>query len=757
MASYIDQPLTVNPRRAEGLIDLWRNAARHKYLFSAITCTFFAAGCLYVLVATPQYRADALLRLQSTQGSSISALSGVSGTMTADQSANDESDILRSRTIVGDAIAETGAEVSVETASYFPLFGRFLATRRSGTDELAPPFLGLSSYAWGGELLRPGVFELPSAVLGRPFSVVAGEAGEWTLFDGAGAQLAQGHTGELVTFNVATPDGNGTGKLRIDILRARPGVKFLIRRQPLQAVYANVDKQLKTSVTSEDTATREPSLIRLSYQAENPIAAQIMVNAIVKALLKRDVELRADQVQRSLDFLRGRLPGLKQDLEAAEDRLNDFRTKTRIIDMEQQSAALVSRMNALADRETTLQLDLVDRQEKYMPDTPAYQVAQSQLQQVQRELADTAKAAANLPSTQREYVRLSRDVAVSTQLYTSVLTNTQQLEVAAASTAPGIAVVDWAIAPESQSWPRNGLILLGSLLGGLFVSAAIVQLVSRNRKEFLTPEELDDVSVLPRLAVVAESAAQLKGGATVPKIGAPVRLLAMNNPTDPSVEALRSLRSSLRPLLADAQGQMKHKVILFTGPTRGVGKSFVASNFAYLLAETGANVLLIDADLRQGKLGLLVHGENRMGLAEVLEFGAPVEDAIIRLEESGLWMLDAGAESPANPAELLGRPAFRELLATLRERYDFVVVDSPPVLPVSDALSIAAQGSDLVLVVSRADVTGARQLEETVRRLLNSGAKVGGHIFNGFSPGGYGEREEYGFNNGKRKGNTGYY
>jgi tyrosine-protein kinase Etk/Wzc len=203
-------------------------------------------------------------------------------------------------------------------------------------------------------------------------------------------------------------------------------------------------------------------------------------------------------------------------------------------------------------------------------------------------------------------------------------------------------------------------------------------------------------------------------------------------------------------LLAGADGEMTSKIILFTGPTQGVGKSFVSSNFAYLLAETKASVLLIDADMRQGRLSSLLHSQRGAGLAEVLGGTAELEEAITSVDQSSLSILHAGASAPSNPSELLGRPAFQEMLATLRERYDFVVIDSPPVLPVSDALSIAAQGCDLVLLVSRADYTGARQLEETLRRLENVGAKVVGHIFNGFLPGRYGEREEYGLNIARR-------
>ncbi len=784
MLSYNMRPaMTPVPQRGDGLVDLWRSVVRHKTLLGAVTGTCCAAGVLYVLLATPQYRAEALLRVQSKAGTSISALSDVSGSMAADASANDESDVLTSRSVVSAAIAQTGAETVVETKSHFPLIGSYLASRHASDNELAPSLFGLDDYAWGGERLKPGVFTVPESAYKAKFRVVAGPAGRWTLYDKDDRQLAQGRVGETVPFQVSTPEGQAPGELRIDTLRARPGISFELRKYSQQMTFDNVIARLRTSIPPRESSLRDPSLIHLSYQAESPLLAQAMVNAIIKTYQQRDVERRAAQAQTSLDFLKQRLPALKQDLETAERRLNAFRTQTGTVDMAQQNTALITRMSRLEEQQTTLQLALDAAQHRYKPDNENYQSALTQLNQVKREIADTSKIAANLPTVQRQYVELARDVAVTTQLYTSVLTNAQQLEVAAASTPPGVAVVDWAVAPEKQSWPRAWIVLLGSIFGGLFISTVSIYLIALNRRELRSPEEIDQFSQLPRLAVIARSTAQLRQDVrALTHNAAPAKLLAMTSPTDPSIEALRSLRNSVRAMLSGAPVPMVHaglggglnslnpmngmpfgttttmmnsryvasaddrhgKVILFTGPTQGVGKSFVSSNFAYLLAETRASVLLIDADMRQGRLRHLVDGRTGPGLAEVLEGSAHVDEAIVSLG-GGLSMMDAGAFYPENPAELLGRPAFQETLSMLRDIYDYVVIDSPPVLPVSDALSIAMHDCDLVLLVSRADRTGARQLEETLRRLENVGAKVGGHVFNGFAPGRYGAREEYGF------------
>ncbi|RKF43561.1 hypothetical protein BCY88_06180 [Paraburkholderia fungorum] len=720
-------------------------------LFAAIFGTCCFAGGLYILLATPQYRADALLRVQIKPGASVSALSDVSGTTSADQSADDETDVLTSRTIVGEAIKETGADINVQTDSHFPVIGRFLASRHAAATELSPPLLGLSGYAWGGEQLKPGIFEVPGAALGDKFRVVTGEAGSWTLYDKDSHQLAQGRVGQTVPFQVTTDDGTAPGQLRIDVLRARPGVEFTLSKVSMQTAYENVSNQLKTTVSSQNSSIRDSSMMRLSYQASSPITAQLMVNTIVQAFVKRNIDDRATQARVKLETLRAHLPQLEADMHDAENRFSDFRTQHQAIDMEQQGAALISTKTALAERQRALQLDRDDKQQTFGPDSPVIRGLDQQLAQIRLDLAKNTDEVKNLPATQREYVRLSSDAGIKKQLYVGVLANINQLEVAAASTASGVSIMDWAIASEKPSWPRKTIILLGSILAGLFGGTLAVHLVSLNRKELRTPQEINIVSDLPRLAVVARSKAQLRGVAdSRGRPDEPVKLLAVSSPGDPSVEALRSLPSSVRALLAGNANGLTNKVVLFTGPTQGVGKSFVSSNFAYLLSQTEASVLLIDGDMRQGKLSRLWADQDRPGLAEVLKGTAQLEDAIVRNEGSHLSILGAGEAYPSNPAELLSSPAFRGMLATLRERYDYVVIDSPPVLPVSDAVSIAAQGCDLVLLVSRADYTGSRQVEEALQRLANVGAKVGGHIFNGFLPSRYGERDDYALNGARR-------
>jgi tyrosine-protein kinase Etk/Wzc len=178
--------------------------------------------------------------------------------------------------------------------------------------------------------------------------------------------------------------------------------------------------------------------------------------------------------------------------------------------------------------------------------------------------------------------------------------------------------------------------------------------------------------------------------------------------------------------------------VLFTGPIQGVGKSFITRNIAYLVALNGHRVILIDADLRRSNLSVDLFPHRTEGLAEVLEGTVPLEHAIRREVADNLDYLPAALTVPQNPAELLDRPQFASLIKQLKEDYDFVIIDSPPVLPLSDSLAIAAH-CDQIFVVSRSNLSTVRQLRDTIARLETTGVRVTGHIFNGAVRGTYPE------------------
>jgi tyrosine-protein kinase Etk/Wzc len=203
------------------------------------------------------------------------------------------------------------------------------------------------------------------------------------------------------------------------------------------------------------------------------------------------------------------------------------------------------------------------------------------------------------------------------------------------------------------------------------------------------------------------------------------RLLAVDTPDDPTVESLRSMRTALQFAMLEAPSNR----VVITGATPGVGKSFVTANFAALLAASGKKILLVDADLRRGQLhhylGLQRHG----GLSELIAGSLTVQKTVHKQVIHNLDFLATGQLQP-NPGELLMSESFSNVLNTLSDQYDMVVIDTPPVLVASDAASTAAHAGT-VLIVARADLSTMGEVKEAVRRLSLGGKTAAGVLLNG--------------------------
>ena len=216
---------------------------------------------------------------------------------------------------------------------------------------------------------------------------------------------------------------------------------------------------------------------------------------------------------------------------------------------------------------------------------------------------------------------------------------------------------------------------------------------------------------------------QLDADARAKKPG--THLLASLKPNEAAIESLRSLRTALQFAMLDAP----NNIVLFTGPTPNIGKSFTSANFAAVLAAAGKRVLLIDADMRKGHINQFFGLERGLGLSELLS-GTQTLDKVLRPGVApGLDFLSTGT-MPPNPAELLMSATAQDLLKQLSTQYDVVLVDTPPVLAVSDTAILAPQAGTTFLVV-RADVSSLGEVQEATKRLSQSGVAVKGVIFNG--------------------------
>jgi len=201
--------------------------------------------------------------------------------------------------------------------------------------------------------------------------------------------------------------------------------------------------------------------------------------------------------------------------------------------------------------------------------------------------------------------------------------------------------------------------------------------------------------------------------------------LALDNPADLAIEAIRSLRTSLHFAMMEAS----NNVLMISGASPAAGKSFVSSNLGAVVVQGGKRVLFIDCDMRKGYLHKVFNVDNDKGMSDILSGKSDFESAVKKLEPSGFDFISRG-QVPPNPAELLMSKRCGELMSWASKNYDLVIVDTPPILAVTDA-AILGRYVGTTLIVARFEENTAKEIEVSVKKFEQSGVKVKGSILNG--------------------------
>jgi capsular exopolysaccharide synthesis family protein len=272
-------------------------------------------------------------------------------------------------------------------------------------------------------------------------------------------------------------------------------------------------------------------------------------------------------------------------------------------------------------------------------------------------------------------------------------------------------IVTDAVAPAGPSSPPRVLWLLIGGLVGLAAGLAAAALRRRSDQSIRTPAELEEIAGAPVLGAIAFDRA-----------AAETPLITSLGTHHPRFEAVRILRTNLQFIDVDRD----HKVITVTSSVPGEGKSTTACNLAIALAQTGAQVALVEGDLRRPRVSEYLGVERSVGLTTVLVGRVTLDAALQQAGTPGLDVLTSGA-LPPNPSEILQTDAMSALVSDLRQAYDVVLVDAPPLLPVTDA-SLLASISDGAILVVRHGETGREAVVTAVGRLGSVGARLLGTV-----------------------------
>jgi tyrosine-protein kinase Etk/Wzc len=350
-----------------------------------------------------------------------------------------------------------------------------------------------------------------------------------------------------------------------------------------------------------------------------------------------------------------------------------------------------------------------------------------QLAEVNTEIRKVAGYIKTLPQTEQELLRLSREAKVNSELYTAVLNTARQLKLTTVAKTSNVRLIDMPLMPEKPVAPNRVRVVGISMLAGLMLG--IITALTRNslQKVINNPAEIEQIMDVPVYATIPHSKMQASLLTHADQHPSTPPLLATVLPMDLAIESLRTFRTVLQYTMSNLNG----KIVLITGPTAGTGKSFISANLAALIGAGGKRVLLVDGDLRNGHLHASLGQGRGIGLSEIIMGTHRFEEVVSRDVLANVDFLSTGTLSGAS-AELLMRPVLPALLESFEAQYDIVLIDSAPVLAVSDTVILGMHASAIYLL-AQAGVTTADDIAESLKRLMQAGLSVNGVLLNGVS------------------------
>jgi tyrosine-protein kinase Etk/Wzc len=526
----------------------------------------------------------------------------------------------------------------------------------------------------------------------------------------------------------------------------------------------------------------QANTIRIAYRDHNKLKAYDLVNAIDTLYVQYSDEEKKRANKQKIDWLNGELEQIEDRMEGYEGFMENMTIQNRSANLERDLAATISLINTLdstryqykvrlenidllvqsLEKEQLVSLeefkrsyypnDIVESVEKmhelfrdkerismsYNENTFVYQRRVGEITATKDRLISQLRGMQNqwnlqlkelndrrakletqfvgLPSKNTQFSKVQRFYKLYEGLYLSLMQNKAQFEVANAGTTPDYKILSSASMPYAPIYPKPYLVYGLGLVAGLFFSFLMITL------RYVINHTIDSVGEVERLI----ERIPLVGA--IPKAKRKLgnhRLIITISPKSATSEAFRSIRTNIEFMMA---GQDK-RIISVTSTSGGEGKTFVSSNLATVMAMSRKKVVVVDLDMRKPRIHETFGTENEeKGLSTVLIDRYPLKECIVHSQIAGLDFVPAGP-IPPNPSELLASSAFDQLLAELKELYDVIIMDTPPIGLVTDGI-LAMSKADLTLYVIRANYSDKSFVKTLQRVRTNLNYPAIGIVFN---------------------------
>ncbi|WBA57163.1 polysaccharide biosynthesis tyrosine autokinase [Providencia sp. 21OH12SH02B-Prov] len=645
------------------------------------TLFFIVIGAAYSFLATPIYQANATLQYDKmSQVSLLDQMSDVMPFANNNSQADSEIEVIKSRMVLGKTVADLNLDTQIAPAGFF--------------DKL-----------WGDKSsVAISLYFLPESLIGEPATLTYLGENRYALH--IDNQTVEGNVGELLKQDEIS--------LLVSSINAEVGQEFTLIKNARYSTIENLRNTLTIAEVGKGTG-----IINLAIKGADKAENVQILNSIIQNYVDQNTERKKEVTNNTLLFLDEYLPKVKTKLDNYENQLNAFRKKNESIDLSLEAKSALDSALQVEEKLNELTFKEVEIQQLYTRNHPAYQSLLDKRQQLLREKEKISKNIQKLPNTQQQIVRLTRDVESEQAIYNQLVAKQQELSVLNSGITADVRIIDSAESQPNAVAPKKSLILVLATILGFIVGCAYVIAREFFNNKIKGTEDIDalGVNVYATIPFSTHEKKLIAEGNKHP--------LALENPADTAVEAIRSLRTSVYFSVMN-QG---NNLVMITSASPGVGKSFVTSNMAVVLANAGKKVLLIDTDLRKGRIHKAFGLSNKMGLSDYLAQQDANQPNIHRHVIENLDVICRG-KNVTHSSELLMGERFKHLLDTMKGQYDIVVIDTAPILAITDA-AIIGKYVGTSLLIAYYGVNTVKDVELSLKRFKQNDIEITGVILNG--------------------------
>ncbi|MFX6530003.1 polysaccharide biosynthesis tyrosine autokinase [Acinetobacter baumannii] len=695
-------------------------------------CVILSLICalLYLRITTDTYSVDAMVQVEDSKGAASAALLGdlskVTGGISQKSPADPEIEILKSRMVLGQVIHNLNLDIKIKD-NQSGLIDKLISQDKSKIEYRHESVV----YNNLNASLIIQEFKVPEYYFDKPLKLEFKDTNQFTLMYKDQVVF----NGLLNKKNILNTD-KGLWQVQLNTQGNLKGHSYTLTKLALPTAVNQFNKIYGVAEKGKMTG-----VIGLSYLGQDPEHITQVLNNVLSVYHEQNIERKSLESKQTLAFLEKQLPELRKQLEDSEIKFNQFREKYKTVDVNAESELLLKQNIDLEKLKIELQQKQAELSAKYTNDHPLIRQIDAQIAEINKKIADLNNRLTQLPETQRLYLQLYRDVKVNTELYTSLLNSYQQLKIANAGEIGNVRIIDTAVEPVKPIKPKKLIVLILSIFVGGFIGVLIALLRNMMRSGVNDSTQIENELDLPVYATVPRSPIQ-ETRMNILKKKKSIPILAVKSSDDIAIESLRSIRTAIHFALTSA----KNNIIMIAGPSPEVGKSFISTNLATIFAQSNKRVLLIDADMRRGYMHKYFDVDVKPGLSELLSGQADLSQVLHKTQVTNLDVITRG-KSPTNPSEMLSSTQFKDLLEKFQTQYDHIIIDTPPVLAVTDGI-IISQYTGVNLIVARYAKSHMKELELTVNRFEQAGVKVNGFILNDIqrsNGGGYGYNYAYAY------------